>query len=84
MESGPARRKGIRLLVDVKEKELAALRDLAGWKGIELEYTDLRGRIHVLSEDTLRIFFRAMGLDLQTPDDLHRPCGRSGRDPGVN
>jgi 4-alpha-glucanotransferase len=75
MESGPVRRKKIRhedLLINDKEKDLTALRELAGWKGIELEYTDLRGRVHGLSEESLRAFFRAMGLDLQTPDDLHQ------------
>ena len=70
MESGPVPRKGIRLLEDVKQKEWTALRDLAGWKGIELEYTDLQGQVHVLPEETLRVFFKAMGLDLQTPEDL--------------
>ncbi len=72
MESGPVPRKGIRLLEDVKQKEWAALRDLAACKGIELEYTDLRGRHHVLSEETLRIFFRSMGLDLRTLDDIEQ------------
>ena len=55
-----------------KQKEWAALRDLAGCKGIELEYTDLRGQIHVLSEETLRLFFRSLGLDLKTPEDLQQ------------
>jgi 4-alpha-glucanotransferase len=59
-------------LEDVKQKELAALRDLAAGKGIDLEYTDLQGKIHVLSEDTLRIFFRSMGLDFKTPEDLQQ------------
>ena len=72
MEFELARRKGNRLLEDVKQMELAALRDLAGCKGIELEYTDLQGQIHVLSEDTLRIFFRSLGMDLKTPEDLQQ------------
>ena len=56
---------------DVKQKELAALRDLAACKGIEMEYTDLRGRTHVLSEDTLRLFCRAT-VDRKTLDDVEQ------------
>ena len=56
---------------DVKQKELAALRDLAACKGIEMEYTDLRGQTHALPEDTLLIFCRAM-VDLKTLDDVEQ------------
>ena len=66
---------------DVKQKEWTALRDLAGWKGIELEYTDLQGQIHVLSEDTLRIFFRSLGLDLKTPEDLQQALRKEQEGP---
>lgn len=47
------------------------LRDLAACKGIELEYTDLRGQTHVLSEDTLRLFCRAT-VDRQTLDNVEQ------------
>lgn len=57
---------------DHKREEVGALRELAGRKGIELEYTDLKGQLHVLSEETLRIFFRSLGLDLKTPEDLQQ------------
>lgn len=56
---------------DVKREEWTALRDLAACKGIELEYTDLRGRTHVLSEDTLRLFCRAT-VDRKTLDDVEQ------------
>jgi 4-alpha-glucanotransferase len=59
-------------LEDVKREEWTALRELAGWKGIELEHIDLRGQVHVLPEETLRVFLKAMGLDLQTPEDLEQ------------
>ena len=71
MEPEPALQKGIRLLEDVRQKELAALRDLAACKGIELEYTDLQGQVHVLPEDTLRIFCQAM-VDLKSLDDVEQ------------
>ena len=65
---------------DVKQKELAALRDLAACQGIELEYTDLRGRTHVLSEDTLRIFCRAT-VDRRTLDDVEQALRRERERP---
>ena len=65
---------------DVKQKELAALRDLAVCQGIELEYTDLRGQTHVLSEDTLRIFCRAT-VDRRTLDDVEQALRRERERP---
>jgi 4-alpha-glucanotransferase len=68
-------------LEDNKRGELAALRNLAVRKGIELEYTDLKGQLHVLSEETLRIFFRSLGLELKTPEDLRQALRREQEGP---
>ena len=66
---------------DVDQKEYSALRELAEWKGIELEYADIRGQIHGLSKDTLRIFFRSLGLDLETPEDVEEALRRERDSP---
>jgi 4-alpha-glucanotransferase len=51
-------------------------RHLARIKGIDLEYYDVRGRIHYLAEETLPVLLRAMGIAADSPEEIEREIRR--------
>ena len=53
-----------------KEPTGTRLGRLARIKGLELEYHDIRGRVHTASEETLKTLLRAMGLKVDTAEEI--------------
>ncbi|MBI5582652.1 MAG: 4-alpha-glucanotransferase [Deltaproteobacteria bacterium] len=49
---------------------------LARSKGIDLEYYDIRGRIHPLAEETLSALLRALGVGAASPEEIEREIRR--------
>ncbi len=52
------------------------LRELAELVGVECEYVDGRDHYHQATDDTLRMFLRALGIDVQSESDIQREWER--------